>query len=362
MKFPKIRSGARNVALCVAITIAAQAQVTDVHLPDANAGNGLVCNMVPFSSVFGAPAGSWTHLVIVPAASLASQGVLPGDKLVDIRFAPCGDGVITMPDVQIVVGHLVAPLPTFSLINGFADQTLVYDSTTEGALTFPCVANTWSSLRVGGGNLAWNGMDDVGIYTTHQGLTIASETGWQGSFWRDAALMRHYVNSYQGSMALTASMSGLKLGLTFANPATVPAARIQYGQGTAGSFGVPVFDAPEAPSFGSDTFSLGVSQAFPGAVAVLLISSVAVDVPIGVGADVRLLADVSPAATSFLVPMPVNAFGAAGVPAPIPQYSMGLAGLTVYCQWAIIGDPMAPMTILGLPLAMTDGLLVSLGV
>ena len=48
-------------------------------------------------------------------------------------------------------------------------------------------------------------MSDVGIYTTHAGLTISSTTGWQGSFWREATLMRHYVNAYQATMALTSS-------------------------------------------------------------------------------------------------------------------------------------------------------------
>jgi hypothetical protein len=336
--------------------------VTNVYLPDANASSGLICNMIPFSSVFGTTVGAWSHLTIIPAPMLAAQGVLPGQKLVDIQFAPCGTGIVHIPNIQVMVGHLQNPLPTFSLLNGFADQTSVYDSTGSGTLSFQCVANTWSSMGIGGGNLAWDGMSDVGVYTTHSGLSISSSTGWQGSFWRDATMMRHYVNAYQATMALTSSLSGLKVGLVFVDPVSFPATRISYGQGAAGTSGVPILDAQEAPYFGNNAFGLAVLQARPGAVAVLMISTVAVDMQIGVGSDVHLMVDLSPTATSFLIPLPVNGFGTAFFPAPLPNYVPGLAGLTVFCQWAILGDPNGQFTIYNLPLAMTDGLMLSLGV
>jgi hypothetical protein len=93
-----------------------------------------------------------------------------------------------------------------------------------------------------------------------------------------------------------------------------------------------------------------------------MISSAPTDLPIGVAFDVRLLVDVSPAAVSYLVPIPVGVLGSAYFPAPLPQFDPAIAGFTVFCQWAILGDPGAQLTVLGLPLAFTDGLIVTLGV
>ena len=75
----------------------------------------------------------------------------------------------------------------------------------------------------------------------------------------------------------------------------------------------------------------------------------------------RVLVDLSPAATGILVPIPVSGFGTAFFGAPVPNYAPGLAGLTVYCQWAIVGDPSGQPTIFGLPLAITDGLSIPSG-
>jgi hypothetical protein len=359
MKLKKLSCAA--VALVLFAAPELRAQVTSVYLPDANAGAGVAANMIPFSSVFGPVPGAWTHLTIIPASVLASHGVLPGDRLLDIQFAPCGSGTITMPSVQVLAGHLVSPIPTFSLANAFADQSLVYDSSASGPHSFSCVANAWSSLGVGGGNFAWDGVRDVGIYTSHAGLTINSTSGWQGSFWRDSALMRHYVNAYQATMALTSALSGLKIGLVFANPFSAPASLVPYGQPAAGGPGFPSFVATEMPTFGNPWFGVGVVNALPGAIAVLIASSGAADVPIGAGVDVRLAVDLSFAAASFMVAMPVNGFGIAYFPAPVPQYFPGLAGLTVFCQGAIVGDPNAPMTLYGIPLALTSGLAITPG-
>jgi hypothetical protein len=365
MKFHKTRRVLSFVVALVAfLSGSAIGQVTDVHLPDGNAGTGLTCNMIPFSSVFGAPVGAWTHLQIIPASMLQAGGVQPGQRLVDIRFAPCGSGTVQMQNVQVFVGHLQAPLPTFSLLDGFVDPTPVYDSAVSGPLAFNCVANTWSSLGIGGGNLAWNGTSDVGIFTTHVGLSISSTTGWQGSFWRDATMMRHYRNAFQATMALTSALSGLKIALTFADPTALPPSMTPYGQATAGSSGTPLFFAPEAPSLGNSAFVLGVVQARPGALGALLISSAPADLAIGVGSDVRLLADLSPAAGYMIVPVAIGGSGSAFFPAPLPHFAPGLAGLAVYCQWAIIGDPNGQPTIYGIriPLAFTGGLAVTLGV
>jgi hypothetical protein len=360
MKFQKAPLTA--AVLLVLFASSAPAQVTDVFLPDANAAGGASANMIPFSDVFGANPGAWSHLTVIPASLLAARGVLPGDQLIDLRFAPCGTGTVVMPSVQVVVGHVVAPLPTFALMNGFADFVTIYDSTFSGPLAYPCVANTWSALGIGGGSFAWNGASDVGVYTTHSGLSIVSTTGWQGSFWREASLMRHYANSYQASMALSSILNGLKTGLVFANPAVVPATLTQYGQGSAGSFGVPAFTTPQSPSFGNPGFGVGVTQATPGSTAVLLASSAATEVQVGTGADVRLLVDLSPAAAPFLVVSPVDSFGNAFFGVGVPHYVPGLDGFTVYCQWAVVGDPNAAMTVYGAPLAFTDGLRITLGI
>jgi hypothetical protein len=163
-------------------------------------------------------------------------------------------------------------------------------------------------------------------------------------------------------MALSSILNGLKIGLAFANPVLVPASLSLYGQGSSGTYGVPAIAGQELPTFGNAAFGFGVNQAMPGAVAVLLISSAAAEIQIGAGADVRLAVDLGPAAASFLVPMPVSAFGAAFFTAPIPHYGSGLEGFTAYCQWAIVGDPNAGMTLYGVPLALTSGLSITLGI
>jgi hypothetical protein len=360
MKFKQAQVAA--IAVSLLLSGIANGQVTNVFLPDANAAAGTSGNMIPFSDFFGSNPGAWSHLTIIPASMLAAQGVQAGDRMVDIRFAPCGSGTVVMPNVQVIVGHLVSPLPTFSLVNGFADQTLVYDSTFSGPLSYPCVANTWSSLRIGGGNLAWDGQSAIGVYTTHSGLSIQTTTGWQGSFWRSAALMRHYVNSYQATSALSSILDGLKIGLVFGNPSVVPAVLAPYGYGSFGSLGAPMMSAQEFPTFGNAAFGLGVTQAMPGGLAVLMASSSPAALPIGVGADLNLAVDLSPAATTLFVVLPVSASGTAFFGAPVPQYSPGLDGLTVYCQWAVLGDPNAAMTIFGFPAALSEGLRISLGI
>jgi hypothetical protein len=120
--------------------------------------------------------------------------------------------------------------------------------------------------------------------------------------------------------------------------------------------------ANEFPTFGNPAFGLAVTQALPATVAVLLVSSAPADLQIGVGADVRLLVDFSPSSTSLIFPMPVGGFGTAFFGASIPNWGPGLDGFTVYCQWAIVGDSGAAMTTFGLPLALTDGLQITLGV
>ena len=39
-----------------------------------------------------------------------------------------------------------------------------------------------------------------------------------------------------------------------------------------------------------------------------------------------------------------------------------IAGLRVYCQWVVIGDPNGRPTVVGVPLALTDGVAVTIGV
>jgi hypothetical protein len=358
---PSRRILAALLAALVLSAAPASGQVTTVYLPDANAGSGVVCNMIPFSPVFGNPAGAWTQLTIVPASMLASQGVPPGHRLVDVRFAPCGSGLVQINDVQILAGHLVSPLPTFSLADGFSDAVVVHDSGASGPLAFACTANTWSSLGVGGGGFVWNGLADVGIYSTHGGVAISSTTGWQGSFWRESALMRHYVNAYQATSALTSSLNALKTSLVFADPAATPASVTGYGPATPGALGVPHCVVAESPAFGNAAFGVGLWQAWPGATAVLLVSSSTANVAIGLSSDVRLLVDLTPGATPLLFAIAASAGGSAWLPAPIPAWDPALAGFTAHCQWAIVGDPGGQPTVLGVPLAMTAGVSITVG-
>jgi hypothetical protein len=356
---------ARCVRLLVLVAVScgpASAQVTNIRIPDSSSSTGVTQNLIPFGSEFGAPPGAWSHLTIVPAGMLTARGAHAGDRLVDIEFAPTGTGMVHMPQVQVMVGHLVSPLPTFCLADGFADHTVVYDSAVSGPLDYACTANTWCSLQVGGGNFAWDGVSDLGIYTTHTGLTITSSTGWQGAFWRASSLMRHYRNTYQATMALTSALTGLRMGLVFADPAALTAALDFYGQGTPGSFGAPAIDPNQLPAFGNQSFGLGMVGSYPGSIAALLVSSGIADWQIGAGADVRLLVDVSANASWFPVFVPVDSAGSAFFSAPVPNYTPALAGFRVFCQWAVIGDPNGRPTIFGVPLALSDAVAVTVGV
>ena len=47
---------------------------------------------------------------------------------------------------------------------------------------------------------------------------------------------------------------------------------------------------------------------------------------------------------------------------PVPAYDPALFGLPVQCQWAVYGDPGAPLTVYGLRFAFTSAVSLLIGV
>ncbi len=351
-----------RVSAFLILAASSLAQTTDVFIPDASSSSGVVGNVIPFSPSFGATPGSMTHLVIIPAARLQLAGVHAGDHLVDIKLAPIGTGVAQAPVFRMIVGHVQDPYSSMGFLDSFLDFDILYDTLMAGPFRWHATADAWSSLGVGGGGFAWDGVHDVGLYTTHAGMTVSSTTGWTGACWRESTLFRKWSSGYETITATNLLQNGLKMGLRFADSATASASVGWYGQGTSGLLGIPQMLIPQAPTFGNPSFSVGLANAWPGSLAMLVVSSRAGNQPIGLYADVRLLVDVSSTATVFIEPRPVSASGSVYLTVPVPSWDPNLLGLPIHAQWIVAGDPGAPATIYGVSLALSSGVTLTPGV
>lgn len=351
------------VPMLAALVVAAPAQIVDAYLPDPSPSTGVAANSIPFNPAFGATPGAFTQMIVVSATHLAAQGLQAGAELVDVRLAPCGSGTLVMPSFRAAVGHLQTPYPTPLMAGAFVQQTVLYDSDATGPFSWNVVGGQWCSFGLGGGGFMWDGVSDVGFYTTHQGLSLSSASGWPGTFWRGGSAQRLYAPGFDSSVASVTSASALKIATTWAVGADAYAYAAPYGQGASGSFGAPYLWAVGDPQFGNANFAVGLSNAPVGLPALLVASAQPLDLPIGAGgASARLLVDVGPASLLGLFPATVDATGSASLAFPLGAYDAALAGLHVFAQWFVFGDPQGTPTVFGFSVAATAGLDLRIGV
>ncbi|HYC78386.1 MAG TPA: hypothetical protein VEI02_12235 [Planctomycetota bacterium] len=362
MPFTRSAAPAALLALALAVAAPAPAQIVDAFLPDADATTGVAANSIPFNPNFGAQPGAFTQLAVVSAAQLAARGVPAGAQLVDVKLAPCGSGTLAMTQFRARVGHLPSPTPS-PMIDGVMTSTAsLYDSDASGPFTWTVVGGGWNSLGLGGGGFVWDGASDVGVYTSHSGLSVTAPSGWPGTFWRSGTAMRLYAAGFAAPQAEVYSASALKMALVFASGPAVFASATPYGAGTPGISGTPQTYTGGAPSFSNANFGVGVSAAAPGALAFLAWSSAAADVQVGApGYDVRLLVDLGGGATWGLFPALVDAQGSAAVPLPLGPFDPAALGARFFVQWFVL-DPAGRPSAYGASLASTEGLELKVGV
>lgn len=340
----------------------ARGQYVDAFVPDGDATTGVAANSIPFNPNFGAQPGAFTQMIIVSAAQLAAQGVTPGAQLYDLALAPSGTGTLTMSTFKLRIGHLPTPYPAPQFLSAFNDSTMLYDTDASGPYSWTVIGNTWCSFGLGGGGFTWDGMSDVGVYSTHQGLTLSSAQGWPGTFWRGGVATRLYAPGYQASTASVMSASALKVRLSFATGPDAFAYSTTYGQSTAGQYGSPFVFSVGEPQFDNASFAVVMTNAAPFATAVLAWSAASVDWPIGAsGYDVRMNVDLSGGVPYGFFSTPIDGAGVAGVSAPIGSFDPALAGAHIYAQWFVIGDAGGKPTVFGVPLAATSGLSLRIG-
>ena len=340
----------------------ARGQYVDAFVPDADATMGVAANSIPFNPNFGAQPGAFTQMIIVSAAQLTAQGVTPGAQLYDLALAPSGTGTLTMNSFKLRIGHLPTPYPAPQLLSAFNDATTLYDTDASGPYSWTVNGNTWCSFGLGGGGFTWNGTSDVGVYSTHQGLTLTSAQGWPGTFWRGGVATRLYAPGYEAATASVMSASALKVRLSFATGPDAFAYSTTYGQPTAGQFGSPFVFTVGEPQFDNASFAVIMTNAAPFATAVLAWSAASVNWPIGAsGFDVRMNVDLSGNVSHGFFVTPIDGAGVAGVNAPIGSFDPALAGAHIFAQWFVLGDSGGKPTVYGVPLAASSGLSLRIG-
>jgi hypothetical protein len=142
-------------------------------------------------------------------------------------------------------------------------------------------------------------------------------------------------------------------------PGLAQAALVPYGQGCAGSAGVPAILANTLPRLGTADFRIGVQNARPGAAATLFVSQQLAAIALPGGCT----AWIDPVPPELLLPapgaeatVPTNPGGSGFLAFSIPL-DPALAGLSVFAQWAI-ADPLGALS--G-SFALTQGLQILIG-
>lgn len=205
-------------ASCAAVTVA---QTTVVEFPDANLAAGAT-NTQPFGTTT-----AFTQFIVYPGlttptftTSLQSAGVLPTQSLAELAVDPAaaGSGTYSTPQAYVYIGHLLnnPSLPNQWIAN-LDNPTLLWDSTTDGAFTFPWTSATWTPLPMRpNAQFFWDGVRDVGILITVQ-------VGATGSFTvrtpSTGIYPRHGTTSFNaapGVAQTTTAFLGMRMRMTWA--------------------------------------------------------------------------------------------------------------------------------------------------
>jgi hypothetical protein len=103
------------------------------------------------------------------------------------------------------------PNVTTLALGDFLDLTVVYDSDVQGGLNWTVAGNTWNPLgysTTGGTGFTWNGVDDVGVYITQNGMN----NNGPGGFHRAAVEpFRWWSHNYQDTLSSGPGTYGAKI-------------------------------------------------------------------------------------------------------------------------------------------------------
>lgn len=321
---------------------------TLIQVPDNQPAVG-TCNIFPLGSA------TFTYAARVPASYLTGSAL----RLLDVAFAPCASGTWACPTVQMGIGHVPNPLPvpfnfpTFDAagvptnLGNFLDYTPLWNSVTQGPLSWAYTANAWSpfGFQTGGGtSFVWNGVDDIGWF-----ITLQNATGTTSCHRTNTEPFRVYASgAYQAATSNGSGASGLKMELTMGsfspNPATVTA----VGTGCGGPAApAPALSSNFLPSLGNPAFAVDVSQALPNSAAFLFASVGLAPAPIPIGGGCFL--HLEPLTAQFLIsaglfplgPVATDLLGIATFPLPVPGIP-SWAGIHIGVQAAIL-DGAAPL-------------------
>jgi hypothetical protein len=210
--------------LCVILLLAAGVTAQTAYFPDNAPATG-TANTIPYrESTWGV--SGYTSYHVYPGATLALAGIPAGAFLTDLAIAPSNatgaSGTINIPITQVYIGHAASPITSGQWFNNVLTPTTLWDTGTDGPLTFGWTADTWVSHPIAchGIGFAWDGVSDVIFYQTHAGSSTPGG-GWTGGFSVHSspiAYLRHGLNAYQplvGTAPSTAGTLAMRIRLTF---------------------------------------------------------------------------------------------------------------------------------------------------
>jgi hypothetical protein len=312
----------RFLLIVAALTAGLSAQPTVVYPGgSATAGGG---NAVPFASTFQTDI---RYQLAVPASTLPTQPSL----LTAVAFTSASTSTVTIPSLTLSVGHLAPIGFSCNLDANSNDFTVQY----QGAHTYNYTASTWSPFGVPL-SFPYNGVDGLVLELRMQGIMGGTSFSTADA----GTVLRVYNRLAGGHNATTCShavSAGIRLELTFSSP-NVPQVN-PYGQGCAGSNGIPTLGSTQLPSLGNPNFTLDIAQGASSSSAFLFAALAPANPPVVVGGcsillDVTSLTQLISIGFSPFGPVPTGAAGTAVFPLPVPP-GVQYLGATLYFQGAV---------------------------
>ena len=245
-------------SLCVVILLASGVSAQVVYFPDNMPATG-GGNTIPYRDSSWAASG-YTSYHVYPAATLTAAGVPAGAVLTDLAIAPTNttgaSGTINIPIAQVYFGHVAVNPPTAGQwFNNVATPVTLWDTATDGPLTFNWTADTWVSHPIAchGSGFTWDGVTDVIFYTSFAGTGVPGG-GWTGGFsiHTGVGYTRHGLNQYlpaTGTAPSTTGTSGIRIRLTFGAASCFGFSAVTTGGGT-GDLTLSLINVPAAVSEG----------------------------------------------------------------------------------------------------------------
>ena len=255
-------------ALILVLAVGTVSAQNTIAVPDNNPATGAACNVIPFGSGTSTTWTPQTYVGRIPATFLD-----PANPYFDeIYFAPCGRGTLTATNFQVALGHIPFaqgssmnfPNVTTLALGDFLDLTPVYDSDISGPLNWNVVANTWNALGYGGANggtgFTWNGVNDVGLYLTQNGMNNSP-----GGFYRSSTEPYRWYNfnngpaSYQATASTGGGAAGLKVQIDCIPGGASPFTLTANNTPSTGDLQLALTNIPGATTEGWTLFSSNVS-------------------------------------------------------------------------------------------------------